>query len=57
MYKNYITLIVGELGLNPVMERFLNGSLPHPIATDADLQARMRQHYRVTLHRTSDLGI
>jgi hypothetical protein len=50
-YKNYLTLIEGELGLNPVMESLLHGAIQHPIASDTRLTARLARYYHDQLHQ------
>jgi hypothetical protein len=51
-YKNYLTLIGGELGLNPVLETYTERRIPHPISADSRLTTRIQHHYHTTLHQT-----
>jgi hypothetical protein len=50
-YKQYLTLLEGELGLNPAMELFLNGKIDHPISSDDKLCNQVNDHFRLDLNQ------
>ena len=50
-YKNYLTLLQGELGLNPAMENLLNGVIPHPIAGRHEVCEKLKVFFVHELHK------
>jgi hypothetical protein len=50
-YKNYLTLLQGELGLNSAMENLLNAVIPHPIGGNPEMRERLEAFFEDQLHK------
>ena len=48
-YRNYLTLIDGQLSQNPSVDDLMHGRIKHPIASDPTLMAKITNHYTTVL--------
>jgi hypothetical protein len=49
-YRNYLTLLDGQLSQNNAVDDLMHGRIPHPASSNPTLMTRLTNHYHTALH-------